>query len=62
MFQEKINSITTIYNELGIKEITESNIEEYYQLALKILNDMDLPYEKKTGLFQLAAIIMNRDH
>lgn len=59
---EKVNSITAIYNELGIKEITESNIEAYYQLALKILNDMDLPDEKKTGLFQLAAIIMNRDH
>lgn len=59
---EKVNSITAIYNQLGIKEITESNIEEYYQSALKILNDMDLPDEKKTGLFQLAAIIMNRDH
>ena len=59
---EKVTSVTAIYNELGIKEITESHIEKYYQSAIKNLNDMDLPEEKKEGLFQLAAIIMNRDH
>lgn len=59
---EKVNEITGIYNKLDIRKITESIIEEYYQAALSILNDMELPEEKKAGLFQLAGIIMNRDH
>lgn len=58
---EKVNEITAIYNKLGIREITALNIEGYYQTAISILNDMDLAEEKKTGLFHLAGIIMNRD-
>jgi geranylgeranyl diphosphate synthase type II len=59
---EKITAITQKYNELGIKEITESSIEEYYQAALNIFNEIQLPGETKAGLLQLATLIMNRDH
>ena len=59
---EKISAITGKYNELRIKEITESSIEEYYQTALNIFNEIQLPGETKAGLLQLANLIMNRDH
>lgn len=59
---EKIDAIKNIYNKLDIKNITESYINEYYQLALKICDEIDLPYETKSELTNLAKMIMNRDH
>ncbi len=59
---EKISAITGKYNELGIKEITERSIDEYYQAALNIFNEIPLADETKVGLLQLANLIMNRDH
>ena len=59
---EKISAITGKYNELGIKEITERSINEYYQAALNIFNEVPLADETKVGLLQLANLIMNRDH
>ena len=59
---EKISAITGKYNGLGIKEITERSIDEYYQAALNIFNEIPLADETKVGLLQLANLIMNRDH
>ena len=60
--EEKITAITDIYNQLNIKEITESFIDEYYQLALDVHEEIDLTGEIKTELLHLANLIMNRDH
>lgn len=59
---EKVMAITTIYNELGIREITEDSIERFYQSALRIFGEIELPAKTKAGLLQLANLIMNRDH
>ena len=60
--EEKVAAITDIYNQLNIKEITESFIDEFYQLALDVHEEIDLTGETKTELLQLANMIMNRDH
>lgn len=60
--EEKIMSIKAIYNKLNIKEITISNIENYYQSALNIWSEMDCSPDTKAGLLQLADMIMERDH
>lgn len=60
--EEKIKSIKAIYNKLNIKEITISNIENYYQSALNIWSEMDCSPDTKAGLLQLADMIMERDH
>jgi len=59
---EKISAITDIYNQLNIREITESFIDEFYQLALDVHEEIDLTGEIKTELLHLANLIMNRDH
>jgi len=59
---EKIIAITDIYNQLNIKEITESSIDEFYQLALDVYEEIGLADETKAELLQLANLIMNRDH
>jgi len=60
--EEKVMVITDIYNELNIREITESFIDEFYQLALNVLEEIALTEETKTELLHLANLIMNRDH
>lgn len=59
---EKIEAITSIYNKLNIKEITESYIDEFYQSALTVFDEINLDNETKAELLQLANLIMNRDH
>lgn len=59
---DKIQAITGIYNRLSVREITERCIDEFYQSALNIYDEIELDPEVKTGLLQLAGMIMNRDH
>lgn len=59
---EKVMAVTAIYDELGIREITEASIDRFYQLALTVFGEIELPDETKAGLLQLANLIMNRDH
>jgi len=59
---EKIKAISDIYNKLNIKEITEAGINEFYQSALHICEEIKLPQESKKELLRLADLIMNRDH
>jgi len=59
---EKIKAITEIYNKLNIKSITEECIDEYYQSARTVLQEIDLPEVNKKELLHLGEMIMNRDH
>jgi geranylgeranyl diphosphate synthase type II len=59
---EKIEIITNIYKELNIKIITESYINEFYQSALNVFEEIDIAPAKKSELFRLAGMIMDRDH
>ena len=60
--QEKIEAVKLIYSKLNIKEITEKGIDEFYQSALNVLQEIDLAKETKEELLLLANMIMNRDH
>jgi geranylgeranyl diphosphate synthase type II len=60
--QEKIMAVKNIYTKLKIKEITENNIEDFYQSALDVLNEIDVAKETKAEMVVLAKMIMNRDH
>lgn len=60
--EEKIKTIKTIYKKLTIKTITEDCINKYYQSAMHICDQIDLPGETKSELIGLAQMIMNRDH
>ena len=60
--QAKIQAITDAYNKLAIRKITEGYIDGFYQTALTVFEEIDLATERKSGLLQLANLIMNRDH
>ncbi|HAH22183.1 MAG TPA: isoprenyl synthetase [Prolixibacteraceae bacterium] len=59
---EKIKAFRRIYTNLNIKEITINSIEEFYQSAINIWNEIDLGLDTKSELLQLAHTIMDRDH
>ena len=59
---EKIQAITDVYNKLDIRKITEKYIDEFYQTALNVFEEIKLEHETKAELLQLANLIMSRDH
>lgn len=59
---EKVLAIIGVYNKLNIRKFTEDYIEKFFQAALNILGEIDIPSEKKAAMNQLANLIMSRDH
>ena len=59
--EEKVAAVTTIFNDLGIKELTEVRIREFYDKALENLSHLNKPEERKTELYNFASYLMNRN-
>ncbi len=57
---EKVKAVTELYNEIGIRELCEQKIEEYYQKSLVFLAKVNLPEERKAELKAYAAEMMKR--
>lgn len=57
---EKVKAVTELYNEIGIRELCEHKIEEYYQKSLVYLAKVNLPEERKAELKAYAAEMMKR--
>lgn len=60
--ETKVLEITEVYNKLNIKKITEDHVEKFFRAAINILEEIDLPSEKKVEMNQLANMILSRDH
>ncbi|NHB68048.1 polyprenyl synthetase family protein [Perlabentimonas gracilis] len=58
---QKVQEVLKIYNEVGVKEITEEKINEYFDNALSALDKMSVNGEKKVVLKSIAEKMMNRD-
>lgn len=59
--EEKIRSITSIYNDLGIKEHTEQKISEYYSKAMNDLSQLSTDPDRLTVLRNVTKKIMLRN-
>ncbi len=57
---EKIKSITEIYNQLNIKDICEEKMNSYYNDAIHNLNKVNVEKQRKNELLLLAQNLMNR--
>lgn len=57
---EKVKQVTSIYNELGIPQITLNAIDRFYSEALSELHKLSLPQEKWNGLWQYAQSLLGR--
>ena len=57
---EKVKAVTELYNEIGIKQLCEQKIEEYYQESLVYLAKVNVTDERKKELKAYAAEMMKR--
>ncbi len=60
--KEKIKKVTGIYNELGIKEITQEKIDSYFEAANENLKKLRLTKVQKNGLCQLSEMLLSRNN
>lgn len=59
--EEKINSVKTIFTNLNIDEITEREIDRYFDAANIDLNSLDVSVDIKAELYSLAHKMIHRD-
>ncbi|SMB82594.1 Polyprenyl synthetase [Hymenobacter roseosalivarius DSM 11622] len=57
----KVQAITEVYDQLGIRSQTEALINDYFQDALQHLERVDAPAERKALLRQWALELMARE-
>ena len=58
---EKIKAVTEIYNSIGIRELCEKKINDYFEQARLSLQKVNLPDEKKTQLQHFTDLMMKRE-
>ena len=59
--QEKIASVTELYDQIGIRAVCENKMREYYTRAMDSLKAVSVTEEKKTELKKLMKHLMYRE-
>ena len=59
--ENKIHSVTSIYNQLGVKKICEDTMSVYYEKAIAFLEKVSVESYKKQELRKLAEKLMFRN-
>ena len=59
--EEKITSVTKIYNQLGVRTICEDKMLEFYTKAVANLEKVSVSDIKKQELRNLASKLMSRN-
>ena len=59
--QKKIEAVRHIYDEIGVKRVTENRINEYFHQARMALELLPLSVERKKPLWELAISLMQRE-
>ena len=60
--EEKIKAVTKLYNKLGIRQLCEKKINDYFAEALTYLEKVNVPEEKKTALQRFTDQMMHREN
>ena len=58
--QEKIAAVSALYDAIGVRQLAETKIRTYFDVAFKHLNAVALPPERKEPLRQLALALFDR--
>ena len=58
----KIQAVTDLYNALGIRELCEQRISQYFDEAQHYLDQVSLPAQVKQPLASFAASLVNREN
>lgn len=60
--EEKIKAVTKLYNKIGIRQLCEKKINDYFAEALTYLEKVNVPEEKKTALQRFTDQMMHREN
>lgn len=60
--EEKIAAVTKLYDEIGIRELSEQKVNAYFEESQRYLNAISVADEKKTELRKFTAQLMNREY
>ena len=58
--EEKVKAVTALYDQVGIRAMTEAKINSYFTEAIESLNAVALPDERKQQLRQFAYSLLGR--
>ena len=61
-YSDKIKNTTALYNDYNIRELASMEMRNYSDKAFSALSSLNIQEERKTELFKLAALLMNREH
>lgn len=59
---EKINAVRGIYNQLGIKELTENKIQYYFEETVSLIESLGVAPERKDALLYLVRALPGRQN
>lgn len=59
---EKIKNTTALYDDYNIRELASIEMRNYSDKAFEALTSLEIAEERKVELFNLAALLMNREH
>jgi geranylgeranyl diphosphate synthase type II len=59
--QEKINAVTRLYDEIGIRQLCEEKINYYFEEGKKYLEKVEVPAERKKYLQAYVNEMMHRE-
>jgi geranylgeranyl diphosphate synthase type II len=59
--EEKISAVMDIFDQMGIRELTEKRIQDFYEIALDSLKRLNRPDDRKGELFEFARYLMTRN-
>jgi geranylgeranyl diphosphate synthase type II len=59
--EQKVAEVTAVYDQLKIKGQTENRINYYFEEAIRSLNQVNAPAERKQLLYHLALDLMARE-
>lgn len=58
--EEKIAAVTSLYDQMGLKKLSEDKMQEYYDLAMKNLSALNVDDEKLVVLKDVVSRLMFR--
>lgn len=59
---EKIAAVVRVYDQVGIKQLCENKMNEYYEQAMRCLDKVSIDKEKKNELINLVHQLMYRNN
>lgn len=60
--QEKVNAVRAIYDQLGIRTLSESKMQSYAEKSISEFNLINVPIENKGVLLEFAEMLVERQH